>query len=253
MKLRLNGTSGRIGAGLRPVINKLVMRRTGAALSHNLTEWTSEAGSVMSYMDWYGTLVVGGFKISGSGAGVQWGGSQQWGSYHGGTWEITWDDYGYGSTAWMIYSSLSSATKGAAVWIKNPTNTANITLLLQGKASQTGDLLQFQDSAGTALSKADSAGRFLAPLGALATCGYAFLGDPNTGLFSTSADDVSVAAGGVDRLRLNGTGVGFFAATPVAQQAHVNDPSGGATVDAEARTAVNSILDILQAYGLMAA
>ena len=36
------------------------------------------------------------------------------------------------------------------------------------------------------------------------------------------------------------------------QQSHVSDPSGGTTVDAEARTAINSILDILEAFGFMA-
>lgn len=130
---------------------------------------------------------------------------------------------------------------------------ANIPLVLRGATSQSGNLLNWQNSSSTVLSSVDSAGRFLAPLGALATCGYAFIGDPNTGLFSTGADDFSLVAGGADRLRLDGTGIGFFATTPVGQQAHVSDPAGGATVDAEARTAVNSILDILQAYGLMAA
>lgn len=36
------------------------------------------------------------------------------------------------------------------------------------------------------------------------------------------------------------------------QQDLVADPTGGVTVDAEARTAINSILDILEAHGLMA-
>lgn len=35
------------------------------------------------------------------------------------------------------------------------------------------------------------------------------------------------------------------------QQAHIDDPSGGTTVDAEARTAINSILDLLENLGLM--
>lgn len=130
---------------------------------------------------------------------------------------------------------------------------ANIPLTLRGAASQSGNLLNWQNSSSTVLSSVDSEGRFLAPLGALATCGVAFLGDPNTGLYSSSADAVSLVAGGVDRIQANGTGIGFFATTPVAQQAHVSDPAGGATVDAEARTAINSVLDILQAYGLMAA
>jgi hypothetical protein len=37
-----------------------------------------------------------------------------------------------------------------------------------------------------------------------------------------------------------------------AQQALVSDPTGGATTDAEARAAIASILDILEAHGLMA-
>lgn len=37
-----------------------------------------------------------------------------------------------------------------------------------------------------------------------------------------------------------------------AQQTLVANPTGGATVDAEARTAINAILDILEAHGLMA-
>jgi hypothetical protein len=37
------------------------------------------------------------------------------------------------------------------------------------------------------------------------------------------------------------------------QQALIADPSGGGTQDAEARTAINSILDLLENNGLMAA
>lgn len=47
--------------------------------------------------------------------------------------------------------------------------------------------------------------------------------------------------------------VGFFGATPVAQQVHVADPTGGATVDAEARTAINAINAICATFGLTAA
>lgn len=45
----------------------------------------------------------------------------------------------------------------------------------------------------------------------------------------------------------------FFGVTGAAQQAHIADPSGGATTDAEARTAINSILSALETYGLLAA
>lgn len=44
----------------------------------------------------------------------------------------------------------------------------------------------------------------------------------------------------------------FFDAAGAAQQAHVADPSGGATQDAEARTAIVAIIDALKAYGLLA-
>ena len=47
--------------------------------------------------------------------------------------------------------------------------------------------------------------------------------------------------------------LGFWNAAPVAQQAHVADPSGGATVDAEARTAINSINALCATLGLTAA
>jgi len=46
--------------------------------------------------------------------------------------------------------------------------------------------------------------------------------------------------------------LGFFGATPVAQQSHISDPSGGGTQDAEARTAINSILSLLETFGFTA-
>ena len=38
---------------------------------------------------------------------------------------------------------------------------------------------------------------------------------------------------------------------PVAQQATISDPTGGATQDAEARAAIVLIIDRLQAFGLI--
>ena len=46
--------------------------------------------------------------------------------------------------------------------------------------------------------------------------------------------------------------VGLFGASPVAQHAAITDPSGGGTVDAESRTAINTILDALQQLGIIA-
>jgi len=44
----------------------------------------------------------------------------------------------------------------------------------------------------------------------------------------------------------------FYGVTPVDQPATIADPTGGATVDAEARTAINSLIDRLQELGLIA-
>ncbi len=44
----------------------------------------------------------------------------------------------------------------------------------------------------------------------------------------------------------------FYGSIPIVQQASIPDPSGGATQDTQARTAINSILDVLDTYGLTA-
>ena len=46
--------------------------------------------------------------------------------------------------------------------------------------------------------------------------------------------------------------VGFHGTTPTSQAAHIPDPSGGTTVDAEARAAIGAILVALEGKGLVA-
>lgn len=46
--------------------------------------------------------------------------------------------------------------------------------------------------------------------------------------------------------------LGFYGVTPVDQPATVADPTGGGTIDAEARTAIQTIIDRLQELGLIA-
>jgi|CXWL01.1.fsa_nt_gi hypothetical protein len=46
--------------------------------------------------------------------------------------------------------------------------------------------------------------------------------------------------------------LGFYGATPVDRPATISDPSGGATIDSQARTAINTIIDRLQELGLIA-
>lgn len=45
--------------------------------------------------------------------------------------------------------------------------------------------------------------------------------------------------------------LGFFGSDPVEQQPAVSDPSGGGTVDSQARTAIIAIKSELENYGLL--
>jgi hypothetical protein len=47
--------------------------------------------------------------------------------------------------------------------------------------------------------------------------------------------------------------IGFWNATPVVQPVHIADATGGATVDTEARAAINSLLAQMATLGLQAA
>jgi hypothetical protein len=64
------------------------------------------------------------------------------------------------------------------------------------------------------------------------------------------------SAGGTLRgLRIGGAStslLGFYGATPVDRPDTIADPTGGGTIDAEARTAINTIIDRLQELGLLA-
>jgi hypothetical protein len=54
-------------------------------------------------------------------------------------------------------------------------------------------------------------------------------------------------------LRLgDGAKIGFFGATPVIQQAHIPNPTGGAVVDTEARAAIVLLTALMETYGFTA-
>lgn len=59
--------------------------------------------------------------------------------------------------------------------------------------------------------------------------------------------DITATASEINKL----DGVGATVASGT-QAAKINDPSGGATTDAEARTAINAIIDALEAFGISA-
>lgn len=47
----------------------------------------------------------------------------------------------------------------------------------------------------------------------------------------------------------SGSQAGFLGVSPTTQQSKINDPAGGGTIDAQARTAINSIIDVLEGFG----
>lgn len=46
--------------------------------------------------------------------------------------------------------------------------------------------------------------------------------------------------------------VGFLGATPIIQQTAISAPSGGATVDSQARTAITSLINLVHNFGFTA-
>ena len=65
--------------------------------------------------------------------------------------------------------------------------------------------------------------------------------------------NISVSTGTGTRFgTATGQKLGFFNATPVVQRSAISAPSGGATVDAESRTAINSLRQALIDLGLTA-
>lgn len=128
-------------------------------------------------------------------------------------------------------------TGSTALRIDNRTTTTNIPLIIRGMAAQSGNLQQWQDSSATVLASVSSAG-----LGSFA------------GVTLTDATDLVVGSTTGTKIGTATTQkIGFYNATPVVQQTNVTNPTGGATVDAEARTAIDAILSRLETLGLFAA
>lgn len=46
--------------------------------------------------------------------------------------------------------------------------------------------------------------------------------------------------------------IGFLGKSPVSQQSAISDPAGGGTIDTQARAAISSLIDALQAFGFIA-
>ena len=76
--------------------------------------------------------------------------------------------------------------------------------------------------------------------------------DTNVATISTTVGTAGGTKRGLQICTAATDELGFFGATPVDQPATVADPSGGITVDTQARAAVADIIDRLQELGLIA-
>lgn len=92
-----------------------------------------------------------------------------------------------------------------------------------------GDLV-FYDSSGTEIARFDSSNSAL---------------DIKTAYLN----GVELTATAAELNKLDGAGTTVVSGT---QAEVIADPSGGTTTDAEARTAINSIIDVLQAFDIVA-
>lgn len=76
-----------------------------------------------------------------------------------------------------------------------------------------------------------------------------------SGNVCTIETEAGSAGGTLRGLKIGGAStslLGFYGSTPVDQPATVADPSGGSTVDTQARAAVSAVIDRLQELGLIA-
>jgi len=76
--------------------------------------------------------------------------------------------------------------------------------------------------------------------------------DTNVATINTTAGSAGGTKRGLQICSAATDELGFFGATPVDQPATVADPSGGGTVDTEARAAIEAVIDRLQELGLIA-
>jgi len=144
-----------------------------------------------------------------------------------------------------------------------------VQLKVQGHSSQTANLTEWQDSSAVVLAYISPTGSALFgdKVAFTQTDGNEYIDSLADGYLDIGATtqirmlaDTYIGAKNIVTDTTTGTQLGtsstqkiaLFGATPVVQPAHIADPTGGATVDAEARTAINSINALLATLGLTA-
>lgn len=84
-----------------------------------------------------------------------------------------------------------------------PSATTSKPLVIQGLAAQSANLTEWQNSSGTVLASVSASGVHLAAGGTAAAPGFSFEGDSDTGFYRTSANNISLSVGGVQRIEFS--------------------------------------------------
>lgn len=150
---------------------------------------------------------------------------------------------------------------------------SQIPLIAKGFASQTANLQEWQNSAGTVVASMNATGGLTTAANDRPIT--LWIDGSGNSRINSSAGSMKISANGsiiMDAPIIMGDGyniavntstgtkigtattqkLGFFNAAPVVQPAGVADATGGATIDAEARTAINAVISKLETLGLLA-
>lgn len=72
----------------------------------------------------------------------------------------------------------------------------------------------------------------------------------NNKIYLKDGSTVNIGATTGAIIGATGEKIGFLGHAPIARQAAITAPTGGATVDAQSRTAIGTIITVLQSFGL---
>ncbi len=156
-----------------------------------------------------------------------------------------------GSSSATLYTV--SASTGAHVF--TPISAAAVVMAVRGAASQTANLQEWQNSAGTVLAYVAASGQIVASNG-LSCATFTNSGSIQAG----SGGSFLKAADGANKVEWNATGIGFFAVTPVARPTALTAADASAlntgdatsdTVIGNMRTRIGELESKLQALGLL--
>lgn len=129
---------------------------------------------------------------------------------------------------------------------------ADVALVVQGVASQSANLQEWQNSAGTILVRVKNDGRACIGAGSAASPAIQFQSDPDTGLYDIGADNLGITVGGSKILDLKNNAavleIGFLGAAPVPRQAAVTSPVSDIS---GTKAAIDALITRLENYGLL--